>query len=127
MGGYILQRIGIAIPMLVAISLILSGLAARPQSADVALVFGNTVERTGEPSPRLRARLETARELYASRQVRWIIVSGGFGREGFNESAVMKGYLVRHGVPANVIHADPHGLNTTRSCVNARAASSSPR
>jgi vancomycin permeability regulator SanA len=111
----------VALGLLLAAYLSIAGLMARPKAADVAIVFGNTVERTGEPSPRLKARLDRAWELYASRQARLIIVSGGLGKEGFDESAVMKQYLVRSGVPEAAVHADGQGINTTRTCANAHA------
>jgi vancomycin permeability regulator SanA len=111
----------VALGLLLAAYLSIAGLTARPKAADVAIVFGNTVERTGEPSPRLKARLDRARELYASRQARWIIVSGGLGKEGFDESVVMKAYLARSGVPEAAVYADAQGLNTTRTSANAHA------
>lgn len=106
---------------LLATWLVIVGLGATPRAADVAIVFGNTVERSGRPSARLRARLDAARELYSSGRVRKIIVTGGVGKEGFDESLVMQSVLVRAGVPARDIHADAKGLNTALSCQNARA------
>jgi vancomycin permeability regulator SanA len=105
----------------IAVWLVIDGLSAKPGTADVAIVFGNTVERNGRPSARLGARLETARALYASGRVGRIIVTGGIGKEGFDESVVMQRSLESAGVPPTAIHADGLGLNTTRSCVNARA------
>jgi len=84
-------------------------------------VFGNTVERSGWPSPRLRARLDAARGLYAQGTVRRVFVSGGLGREGFDEALVMKRYLVRAGVPDSLVYADRAGVNTAATCANARA------
>ena len=107
--------------VLLAVWLVVTGLGATPRPADVAIVFGNTVERTGKPSARLRARLVAARDLYASKLVRKIIVTGGLGREGFDESDVMRDWLVRAGVPAADIHEDSEGLNTAQSCANAHA------
>ncbi len=80
--------------------IVLGGLAAKAGTADVAIVFGNTVERSGRPSARLRARLEVARDLYAARRVRRIIVTGSVGREGFDESLVMQRWLISAGVPS---------------------------
>src|SRR6185503_5381233 len=48
---------------LYAILLSRYGLGARPQRADVAIVFGSQVRPDGTPSPRLVARLETAAKL----------------------------------------------------------------
>jgi len=101
--------------------LAVDGLTTRPQPADVAIVFGNTVELTGVPSPRLAARLDVAKQLYTARLVGAIIVSGGTGKEGFDESAVMKAYLIERGIPELAVHADAAGVNTRETCVNARA------
>jgi len=102
-----------------AAALAAAGLFATPKAADVAIVFGNKVLPTGEPSARLKARLDTARDLFRSGKVRWIIVSGGTGVEGFDESAVMKAYLVASGLPDDAVLADSLGNNTTQTCANA--------
>jgi len=111
----------VGVGTLLATWIVVAGLGAKPGLADVAIVFGNTVERSGKPSARLRARLEAARKLYSSGLVRRIIVTGGVGREGFDESLVMQGALVHAGIPAQDIYADGRGLNTALSCANARA------
>jgi len=105
---------------LAALGILAAGRASRPGIADAALVFGNTVDRTGQPSPRLAARLDVARALFAARRVRRIVVSGGVGREGFDEATVMHRYLRARGVPDSVLIDDGHGVNTLATCVNAR-------
>ena len=87
--------------------------------ADVAIVLGNTVERDGRPSARLRARLDKAVELYRGGLFRNVIVSGGIGVEGFNEAEVMKGYLISQGVPEGCIIADGEGVTTSLTASNA--------
>lgn len=82
------------------------------QKADAMVVFGNTVERSGVPSKRLAARLNRAEELYKSKFADVIIVSGGLGKEGYDEAKVMKDYLVAKGIPAQDIIEDNTG-NTT--------------
>ena len=117
-----LKRVALGTAILVigfAAYVVVDGLTSRPQSADVAIVFGNMIERSGVPSARLKARLETARQLYTSGTVSAIIVSGGIGKEGFDESSVMKSYLVGKGVPENSIYADAQGNNTAQTCGNA--------
>ena len=81
-------------------------------SADIAVVLGNKVELNGEPSLRLRYRLDKAVELYKYGPVSNIIVSGAFGKEGFQEAKVMKKYLLFAGVPAYDIIEDRRGCNT---------------
>ncbi len=99
--------------------LAIDGLNSRPQSADVVIVFGSMVNPSGAPSARLKARLDHALQLYKSNMAPAIIVSGGTGKEGFDESLVMKFYLVVNGVPEMVITADGQGNNTSLSCQNA--------
>lgn len=95
-----------------ALAISLSGLQDRVVQSDLAVVPGNTVDADGKPSKRLQGRLDAALELYRAGYCRAILVSGGTGSEGFDEAAVMKTYLVEHGVPAEVIYADNHGINT---------------
>ncbi|MCG3140128.1 MAG: hypothetical protein HDKAJFGB_01126 [Anaerolineae bacterium] len=91
------------------------GVKAQPRQADVAIVLGNRVERSGVPSIHLRVRLDRALELYQNGTVRYIIVSGGLGREGFQEADVMREYLAQRGVPTEKIFTDRAGYDTYES------------
>lgn len=115
----VLAALAIAI-VLIAAGIGVSGLSARAGNADAALVFGNTVERSGQPSRRLAARLDVARRLFEAKRVRLILVSGGFGKEGFDEAKVMGSYLRTRGVPDSALIEDGNGSNTIATCVNAR-------
>ena len=97
------------------------GLLARPAPADVAIVFGNQVRRDGTPSPRLVARLDAAARLRAGHWVRVWFVSGGIGREGRDETRVMREWLVAHGVPDSAIVRDSLGLDSRSTAANAAA------
>lgn len=110
---------GIAGFALAAALIVASGLRDDARPADVAVVLGTTAFPDGTPSPRLAARLDAAVALYRRRVVRHVIVSGGVGREGVDESAVMKRYLVKKGVPAARIVADSLGLTTGATARNA--------
>lgn len=88
--------------------------------ADVALVLGNTVQPDGTPSSRLRARLDKTLELYRAGYFPTIIASGGVGKEGFDEAAVMRDYLAEHGVPRDHIIVDSAGTTTFASARNTR-------
>jgi vancomycin permeability regulator SanA len=88
---------------------------------DVGVVLGNKVELDGQPSDRLRARLDRALELYDDGHLEMIIVSGGTGVEGFDEAEVMRTYLEEHGVPADRIVADSDGYTTWMTAQNAVA------
>ena len=110
----------LAIALAGAVTLAASGLLARPKPAAAAIVFGNTVHPDGRPSRRLEARLEAARRLHGRRVVRWILVSGGHGKEGHDEAAVMAAWLTTHGVPDTSILVDHEGVTTVATCENAR-------
>jgi vancomycin permeability regulator SanA len=100
--------------------LVWAGLHDQLGKADLALVLGSKVETDGAPSPRLKARLDRTLELYRAGYFPDIIVSGGIGKEGFNEAAVMFGYLVRNGVPPAHVIVDSEGYTTFANAQNTR-------
>jgi len=100
------------IHVLVTISI---GLSDRIASSDAALVFGNKVEESGEPSERLIRRLRRALDLYQAGIVPNIVVSGAIGVEGHDESTAMKDWLVAQGIPPSVIIQDGEGKDTESS------------
>ncbi|MFF2556847.1 vancomycin high temperature exclusion protein [Nocardia sp. NPDC058058] len=87
--------------------------------ADIAIVFGAQVYRTGKPSPYLAARLDLGRRLLAAGKVKAILVSGDNGAASHHESEAMRAYLVERGVPAAKIALDGAGFTTYDSCVRA--------
>jgi vancomycin permeability regulator SanA len=88
--------------------------------ADLALVLGAKVELDGQPSRGLRARLERTAELYRAHAFPWILVSGGIGKEGYDEAAVMAATLAAAGVPRERIILDNQGVTTYASVRNTR-------
>jgi uncharacterized SAM-binding protein YcdF (DUF218 family) len=94
------------------------GLRDNPGHADAALVPGNKVEPDGTPSARLQARLDRTAELYREGWFPLIIVSGGTGKEGYDEAAVMRDYLVKHGIPEGQIITDNQGVTSYASARN---------
>ena len=100
------------------LAIVVSGLRDDIGHADVGLVLGNKVELDGTPSPRLRARLERTLELFRAGYFSHIIVSGGFGKEGYDEATVMRDWLVSHGVPSAQVILDSHGDTTFASAVH---------
>jgi vancomycin permeability regulator SanA len=93
-------------------ALAIDGLNDNVHKADVAVVLGNAVQPNGQPSPRLKARLDKTVQLYRQRLFSNIIVSGGVGIEGFDEAVVMKQYLIMQGIPDNHIFVDSDGRTT---------------
>ena len=97
------------------------GLLARPAGADFAIVLGNEVLADGKPSPRLRARLDAALEVYRAGHCHHLFVSGGTGLSGHNEAVVMRDYLVAAYVPSAAVIADPDGVDTRATVRHAAA------
>lgn len=84
-------------------------------SSRVILVLGASVNPNKTPSPILRDRLNSAVAMYHAQGDATIIVSGD-GREAhYNEPAVMKQYLVEHGIPEQRIVTDERGYTTYAS------------
>jgi vancomycin permeability regulator SanA len=104
---------------LAAALIVADGLTDDIQAADVAIVPGNTVEKDGHPSERLRARLDQTVALYRQGLFPDVIVSGGVGSEGFDEAEVMKRYLIEKGLPEGSIHVDSGGATTRLTARNA--------
>jgi len=82
------------------------------RKADVAVILGNKVNEDGSLSERLRQRLETGIKLYNDDLVKYIVVSGGLGKEGFYEGDKMREYLLEHNIPDSIIIVDNNGNNT---------------
>lgn len=100
--------------------IVIDGLNDELKPVDVAVVLGNKVETNGQPSGRLQARLDKAFELYGEGYYPLIIVSGGIGKEGFDEAKVMKAYLIERGIPEDKIVEDNHGNNSYMTAQNTR-------
>jgi uncharacterized SAM-binding protein YcdF (DUF218 family) len=100
--------------------ILIVGLNNNVDKADVILIFGNKVEANGEASRRLQSRLDEGAELFKQGYAPLIAVSGGLGKEGFDEAVVMKDYLVAHSIPENVIIEDINGVNTYETAKNLR-------
>lgn len=83
------------------------------------VVFGSRVSN-GEPGDYVRGRLDTAVELYRDGKVWRIINSGNGTADEGSETAVMRNYLERRGVPASVIVDDPTGFDTAETCRHLR-------
>lgn len=87
------------------------------RQADVAVVFGCRVYRSGDLSPPLADRVRSAAQLYEQGLVRYLIMSGGPGMGDVHETDAMRRYAVELGVPPERILIDRAGLST-RATVN---------
>jgi SanA protein len=87
----------------------------------VAIVFGAGLTHSGQPTPILRDRVETAAELYAAGKVEKLLMSGTTRFENYSEPAAMRDYAVSLGVPTQNIVLDYAGFRTYDTCYRARA------
>lgn len=101
-----------------SVYIIADGLRDQKQYAELAVVFGNTVNKDGTLSPRLKARLDKSIELYRNNRTKKILVSGGLGKEGYWEGKKMKKYLVENKIPPEQIITDNFGDNTEKTVIN---------
>ncbi len=65
-------------------------------------------------------RIQATVELYLSKKIKYIIVSGDNSKEIYNEPADMKKDLIKYGVPDSVIYLDYAGFRTFDSVVRAK-------
>lgn len=107
-----------AIFILSMLVIVLLGARDHVFKADLLVVLGNKVSPTGVPSSGLSARLNKAIELYQQGYAPYIFVSGGTGKEGFNEAIAMSNYLIKRGIPESAIIKDPLGINTRATAQN---------
>ncbi len=98
--------------------IIIEGLRDEKVNCGTAIIFGTTVNADGTLSARLQARLDAGIELYNDKVVEKLFVSGGLGKEGFDEGTKMAEYLVLKGVPKSDIIVDNHGNNTRETAEN---------
>lgn len=106
--------------------IIVEGLKDEGRNADYAVIFGNKVNTDGSLSQHLERRLDCGLQLFKSQRVHGLIVSGGLGKEGYDEDTKMKALLIEHGVPDSVIVVDHKGDNTLKTVRNTLALKDSP-
>lgn len=102
--------------------MISDGLTDEDSKAEVAVIFGNTVNADGSLSPRLKARLDAGIELYQRNATSTFFVSGGLGKEGHYEGTKMAEYLALRGIPDSMIIVDNNGNNTRATALNLKQA-----
>jgi uncharacterized SAM-binding protein YcdF (DUF218 family) len=89
--------------------------------ADCAIVLGAGVRADGTPSLALADRIAEGVRLYHEGLVPLLVMTGGTGRWGHSEAAVMREQAIAAGVPAAAILLDEEGTNTRASAANCRA------
>ncbi len=114
-----LLLIGLCFFLLAVGIIVLEGVNDNVADADLIVVPGHTVTADGTPSPRLKARLDVALKVFREHRAPLIFVSGGTGKEGFDEAVSMSNYLIKNGVPAMAIVKDSFGVDTFATAKNA--------
>lgn len=99
------------------LAIIFYGLKDNLFKADLIVVLGSKVSPDGDPSLGLSARLNKAIDIYNEGYAPKILVSGGTGKEGYDESLAMANYLIKRGIPSKSIIRDAEG-NNTRATAN---------
>jgi len=84
------------------------------EHAQIAIVFGAALTRTGRPSAVLRDRIITAVRLYQAGKVDMVLMSGQDP-----EPAAMRDYALDLGVPPDAVLLDDAGLRTYDTCYRA--------
>lgn len=88
--------------------------------AQVAIVPGAAILRSGDLSPVLRDRVDMAIVIYQKGIVGKILVTGDNSSLTYNEVNPMKKYLLKNGVPEQDIFLDHAGFDTYSSMYRAR-------
>ena len=89
---------------------------------EAVIVLGAQVKPDGTPSVQLTWRLDAAAEAYlkAAQPVPLVVCGAQGSDEPCPESVVMKQYLVKQGIPENMILEDPDSRNTKQNLENAQ-------
>ena len=88
---------------------------------EASVILGASVKSDGLPSDALKDRLDEGLELYAAGRAPLVILTGDDGAFRSNETAVMREYVLTHGLPPGALRIDGKGYRTYESCRNAKA------
>lgn len=88
--------------------------------AQVAVVLGAAILRSGDLSPVLRHRADTAILIYNAGKVEKILVTGDNSSLSHNEVNPVRKYLIKAGIPEEDIFLDHAGFDTYSSMYRAR-------
>jgi SanA protein len=99
---------------------IYSSIAAIPHR-EVAIVLGAAILKDDDLSPVLKDRADSALALYKAGKVDKILVTGNNDSTSYNEVNPVRTYLLKNGIPADVIYLDHAGFDTYSSMYRAKA------
>jgi len=109
---------GLVLLVVCCLAVTIDGLHDDLHPADLAVVLGNKVNRDGVPSEMLQARLDHTVALYRQGYFKVVLVSGGHGKEGYDEAVIMQQVLEKAGLPASAIFEDNAGATTWATAQN---------
>lgn len=89
------------------------------EKKDAVLVLGAGVYRDGSLSPMLKIRLDTTIDVYESKAVDYVFVTGDHRALEYDEVDHMIDYLVENGIPKEKILFDYNGYSTYESIYRA--------
>jgi len=95
--------------------------ASLPPGPMPVLILGAGVLPDREPTQVLQSRLDTGLELFGCGKGSWFLVSGDNRASNYNEPKAMRRWLLRRGVPANLVVSDFGGRRTYDSLKRAHA------
>jgi len=90
-----------------------------PTTPTTAIVFGAGLS-DGKPGQILKKRLDQTVELYNTKKIDTILVSGDNRSIYYNEPEAMRQYLIQNSIPENKIVVDSAGLRTNDTCWRAK-------
>ena len=79
---------------------------------DFAIVLGAAIKNDNQPGKYLKYRLDDVATLYHLGKIKKILISGDNGENAHDEISVMNNYLVKKGVPQDIIFGDYAGFDT---------------
>lgn len=88
---------------------------------DVGLLLGTSPKlKNGNNNLYFDYRILAATELYKSRKIKYILISGDNRKKDYNEPEEMKNALIQKGIPESAIYLDYAGFRTLDSVVRAK-------
>jgi uncharacterized SAM-binding protein YcdF (DUF218 family) len=88
---------------------------------DAIIVLGATIDRDGNPSPALQARVTEAVREYERGAAPRLIVSGGLSHGHFLQAQAMARIAESQGIPASAVFLEPNAQNTIENaCFSVR-------
>lgn len=88
-------------------------------SSKTIIVLGCRIMENIRPSDMLKDRLDTAIKIYKKTKSN-IIVSGDHGKINYDETGVMRNYLIKNGIPKEKIIMDHTGFSTYETMYRAK-------